>query len=87
MSFGKDKNAQDSPRPRWSTRNFVRPGQWMHMSLPPIPAGNLEWSVQRLCQTAYEAAESSGDDLFGFVEHEVSAVADPSYRHAPRLSP
>lgn len=61
---------------RWFARNFVRPGQWMHMSLSLASAGNLEWFVQRLCQREYEAAESSGDDPFGFVEHEVSAVAD-----------
>lgn len=61
---------------RWFARNFVRPGQWMHMSLSLASAGNLEWFVQRLCRSEYDAATSSGEDPFAFVEREVSAVAD-----------
>lgn len=62
--------------PRWFARNFVRPGQWMHMSLSLASAGNLEWFVQRLCQADYEAARACGEDPFAFVEREVGAVAD-----------
>lgn len=68
-----DRPVTDS---RWFARNFVRPGQWMHMSLSLASAGNLEWFVQRLCQAEYDAADSRGEDPFAFVEREVSAVAD-----------
>lgn len=62
--------------PRWFARNFVRYGQWMHMSLSLASAGNLEWFVQQLCQADYEAAKARGEDPFAFVEREVAAVAD-----------
>ena len=61
---------------RWFCRNFVRPGQWMNMSLSVASAVNLEWFVQRLCQTDYTLAKDRGEDPFAFVEHEVAAVAD-----------
>lgn len=67
-----DRPVTDS---RWFARNFVRPGQWMHMSLSLASAGNLEWFVQRLCRSEYDAATSCGEDPFAFVEREVSAVA------------
>lgn len=63
---------------RWFCRNFVRPGQWMNMSLSLASAGNLEWFVQRLCQADYAAATDRGEDPFAFVEREVAAAAgDP----------
>lgn len=62
--------------PRWFARNFVRPGQWMHMSLSLASAGNLEWFVQRLCHADYEAAAARDEDPFAFVEREVAAVED-----------
>ncbi len=61
---------------RWFCRNFVRPGQWMNMSLSLASAGNLEWFVQRLCHADYVAAMSRGEDPFAFVEREIAAVAD-----------
>lgn len=61
---------------RWFCRNFVRPGQWMNMSLSLASAGNLEWFVQRLCHADYAAAETRGDDPFAFVAREVTAVAN-----------
>ncbi len=61
---------------RWFARNFVRPGQWMHMSLSLASAGNMEWFVQSLCRSEYDTAASGGEDPFAFVEHEVAAVAD-----------
>lgn len=64
--------------PRWFARNFVYPGQWMHMSLSLASAGNLEWFVQRLCQADYEAAVDRGEDPFAFVEREVAAVEGDS---------
>ncbi|WP_162924839.1 FGGY-family carbohydrate kinase [Rubrobacter indicoceani] len=64
--------------PRWFARNFVRPGQWMHMSLSLASAGNLEWFVQRLCRADYEGAADRGEDSFAFIEREISAIADAS---------
>lgn len=61
---------------RWFCRNFVRPGQWMNMSLSLSSATNLEWFVQRLCQADVAAATARGEDPFAFVEREVAAVAD-----------
>ncbi len=61
---------------RWFCRNFVRPGQWMNMSLSLSSATNLEWFVQRLCHADVVAAEARGEDPFAFVEREVAAVAD-----------
>jgi L-xylulokinase len=61
---------------RWFCRNFVRPGQWMNMSLSLSSATNLEWFVQRLCQADVAAAVDRGEDPFAFVEREVAAVAD-----------
>ncbi len=62
--------------PRWFARNFVRPGQWMHMSLSLASAGNLEWFVQRLCRADYDSAATCGEDPFAFIEREVAEVAD-----------
>ncbi len=62
--------------PRWFARNFVHPGQWMHMSLSLASAGNLEWFVQRLCRAEYEAAVSRGEDPFAFVGREIAMVED-----------
>lgn len=64
--------------PRWFARNFVRPGQWMHMSLSLASAGNLEWFVQRLCRADYEGAADRNEDSFAFIEREISAIADAS---------
>jgi L-xylulokinase len=61
---------------RWFCRNFVRPGQWMNMSLSLASAANLEWFVQRLCHADYAAATARGEDPFAFVEREVAAVTD-----------
>ncbi len=61
---------------RWFCRSFVRPGQWMNMSLSLASATNLEWFVQRLCQAEVAAATERGEDPFAFVEREVAAVAD-----------
>lgn len=61
--------------PRWFARNFVRPGQWMHMSLSLASAGNLEWFVQRLCRADYDGAASRGEDSFAFIEREISAIS------------
>jgi L-xylulokinase len=61
---------------RWFCRNFVRPGQWMNMSLSLSSATNLEWFVQRLCQADVAAAAARGEDPFAFVEREVAAVVD-----------
>jgi L-xylulokinase len=61
---------------RWFCRNFVRPGQWMNMSLSLASAVNLEWFVQRLCRADYEAAAARGEDPFAFVEREVAAVVE-----------
>lgn len=63
---------------RWFTRNFVHPGQWMHMSLSLASAGNLEWFVQKLCHAEYESATDLGKSPFAFVEHEVAAVEEPN---------
>lgn len=63
---------------RWFSRNFVHPGQWMHMSLSLASAGNLEWFVQKLCHAEYEAAAERGADPFAFVDHEVAAVEEPN---------
>lgn len=68
-----DKPVSD---PRWFARNFVRPGEWMHMSLSLASAGNLEWFVQKLCRADYESATNLGEDPFAFIEREVAAVAD-----------
>ena len=61
---------------RWFCRNFVRPGQWMNMSLSLSSATNLEWFAQRLCQADIAAATARGEDPFAFVEREVAAVSD-----------
>lgn len=61
---------------RWFCRNFVRPGQWMNMSLSLSSATNLEWFVQRLCRADVAAATARGEDPFAFVEREIAAVAD-----------
>jgi L-xylulokinase len=61
---------------RWFCRNFVRPGQWMNMSLSLSSATNLEWFVQRLCQADVAAATARGEDPFAFVEREIAAVED-----------
>lgn len=61
---------------RWFARNFVRPGQWMHMSLSLASAGNLEWFVQQLCKADYEAAKARGENPFAFVEREIAAIED-----------
>ena len=61
---------------RWFCRNFVRPGQWMNMSLSLASATNLEWFAQRLCQADIAAATERGEDPFGFVEREIAAIAD-----------
>lgn len=62
--------------PRWFARNFVRPGQWMHMSLSLASAGNLEWFVQRLCRADYDSAAGRGENSFAFIEREISDIAE-----------
>lgn len=62
--------------PRWFARNFVRPGQWMHMSLSLASAGNLEWFVQRLCRADYDSAADRGEDSFAFIEREIAELPD-----------
>lgn len=59
---------------RWFARNFIRPGQWMHMAVSPASATNLEWFVQRLCALDVQAAEAMGENPFDFVEHEIAAA-------------
>ncbi len=61
---------------RWFCRNFVRPGQWMNMSLSLASATNLEWFAQRLCQADIAAATARGEDPFAFVEREIAAIED-----------
>ncbi|MEA2142454.1 MAG: L-xylulokinase [Solirubrobacteraceae bacterium] len=61
---------------RWMARNFVRPGQWMHMAISPASATNLEWFVQRLTPEQTAAAEASGGDPFAMVTTEVGAILD-----------
>jgi L-xylulokinase len=61
---------------RWFARNFVRPGEWMHMAISPASATNLEWYVQRLAPEQTAAAERDGGDPFAMVDTEVQAILD-----------
>jgi L-xylulokinase len=59
---------------RWACRNFMRPGQWMNMSISPASATNLDWFVDNLCQDEVEAARAAGRPVYEFVNTEISAV-------------
>lgn len=57
---------------RWSCRNFVTRGSWMHMAVSPASATNLEWFVRDLLEV--DGPRSGGGEGFGFVDGEVRAV-------------
>ncbi|MFV0457897.1 MAG: FGGY-family carbohydrate kinase, partial [Actinomycetales bacterium] len=57
------------------TRNFVRPGQWLAISLSPTSATTMEWVLQNLF--AHDLAEGTrAGDPFGFIEREIASIAD-----------
>ena len=60
---------------RWYTRNFIRPGEWMHMAFSPASATNLEWFVRELCPELFSAALARGEDPFELVTGEVGSSA------------
>jgi len=67
-----------SPDARWSTRNFVDYGRWMHMALSPASAANLEWFVRQFCPDEVASAEATGTSPFAFVDRVVRTVdGDP----------
>jgi L-xylulokinase len=75
-TYSINETVADRPVPdaRWMARNFVHPGQWMHMAISPASATNLEWYVQRLAPSETAAAAREGRDPFAFVGAEVEGV-------------
>jgi L-xylulokinase len=58
---------------RWLCRNFINPGQWLHLSVSPASASNLEWFVAELCsQPGTRAVAAPG--VFEILEQEVQAA-------------
>lgn len=49
---------------RWCTRNFVRPGEWMHMAVSPTSATNFDWLVRKVCADVVGAAQPPGTDPY-----------------------
>lgn len=61
---------------RFLTRNFVTPGQYMHMAVSPASATNLDWFVHELARDRVERAEREGGSAFAFVDDALAEVED-----------
>lgn len=61
---------------RFLTRNFVAPGQYMHMAVSPASATNLDWFVHELARDEVARAERDGGSAFAFVDDALAEVAD-----------
>lgn len=69
-------SAQPKVSKDWFCRSFIRKGLWMNMAISPASSSNLEWFVQTLCQQELDIAKRAGIDPYGFVDKEISEVAD-----------
>lgn len=61
---------------RFLTRNFIAPGQYMHMAVSPASATNLDWFVHELARDEVARAEREGDSAFAFVDDALADVED-----------
>jgi L-xylulokinase len=65
--------------PRWQTRRFVRPGEFLAMGTSPASASNLDWFVREFGPT--------GPDPLDTVNADVVAVADAEAASSPVFLP
>lgn len=63
----------DSPKTSlgWNTRNGLRPGQWMNMSVSPASSANLDWFLRTAAKDALV-----GGDPFASLQPELDAAAN-----------
>ena len=58
---------------RWLCRSFMEPGQWLHLSVSPASASNLEWFVTELCGTPGSGSIAQ-PGIFELIERDVQAA-------------
>lgn len=61
---------------RFLTRNFITPGQYMHMAVSPASATNLDWFVHELARDEVQRADRAGGSPFDFVDDALADVDD-----------